>query len=113
MDVLESTVSHLSSKLGVRVSTERPANPPAEMVTVTRTGGGGGAFTERPRVTVHCWAESEKLAYRLGMRAAEAMFSLPSSDDNIASVTQDSFYSNIYPDGTRRWTGAYVMVCNR
>ena len=32
---------------------------------------------------------------------------------NVADVTQDSLYSNVHPDGTRRWSGAYVITTNR
>ena len=67
---------------------------------------------------VAAWMANREKAARMGVRlrpmdAADAMFSLPSSDDNVAEVTQDSFYSNIYTDGTRRWSGAYVIVTNR
>lgn len=113
MDILLETVSHLSDALDCKVSTERPANPPSEMVTVTRVGGGGSVFLDRPRVAVHAWAGTESAAYRLGMDAADAMFSLPGASPNVAEVSQDSFYSNIYPDGTRRWSGVYVIICNR
>lgn len=41
MDVLKATVDHLAASLDCRVSSERPANPPNEMVTVIRMGGGG------------------------------------------------------------------------
>lgn len=113
MDILLDTVSHLSDSLDCRVATERPANPPGEMVTVTRVGGGGSMFLDSPRVSVHAWAETEAEAYKLGMAAADAMFSLPAHSPDVAEVTQNSFYSNIYPDGTRRWSGVYVVTCNR
>lgn len=113
MDISKAVVAHLSRELGVRVSTERPESPPERMVTVSRTGGGGSAFVERPRVVVHAWDGSESGAYRLAMAAAGAMFSLPAAEANVADVTQDSLYSNTYPDGTRRWTGVYVITCNR
>lgn len=113
MDVMASIVSHLSSELGCMVSTERPANPPKRMVTAIRAGGGGSRFMDTARVVIHAWGQSEKDAYTLGMEAADAMFSLPGAAENVAEVTQDSFYSNIYTDGTRRWSGAYVIVTNR
>ena len=113
MDVLKEIVAGLSSMLDVRVATERPANPPKTMVTVVRTGGGGSRFMDSPRIIVHAWGQSEDEAYKLGREAEQAMFALPSYSDNIAEVTQNSFYSNIYTDGTRRWSGAYVLVCNR
>lgn len=113
MDIMKEVIAHLSSVLDVRVATERPANPPNRLVTVTRTGGGGSVFMDSPRITAHAWAESETQAYLLGMEVAKAMFSLPSASANIAEATQDSFYSNIYPDGTRRWSGSYVLICNR
>lgn len=113
MDISKAIVAHLGSVLGVRVSTERPANPPSRMVTVVRLGGGGGPFDERPGIAIDAWGASESDAYRLAMQASEAMFSLPESADNVVSVEQDSLYSNTYPDGTRRWTGNYSIYCNR
>lgn len=113
MDLMADIVSHLSDSLGCRVSMERPANPPTEMVTVTRVGGGGSRFLERPRIAVHAWAGSESAAYRLGVEVANAMLALPDNYANVAEVSQDSLYSNIYPDGTRRWSGVYVIICNR
>lgn len=113
MDIIKDIVSHLSEQLGTRVATERPANPPKTMVTVTRVGGGGSAFVDSPRVDVHAWAETDMAAYRLAKEAEEAMFSLPAYSDNIAEVSQNSLYSNIYTDGSRRWSAVYVLVCNR
>lgn len=113
MDILASIVSHLSTELGCPVSTERPVNPPSKMVTVIRAGGGGSRFMDTARVLIHTWGSSDSEAYLLGRKAAKAMFSLPAVADNVAEVTQDSFYSNIYTDGTRRWSGAYVIVTNR
>lgn len=113
MDILKAAVAHLSTELGCRVSTERPENPPKEMVTITRVGGGGSRFLDRPRVSVHAWAETETAAYKLATEASKAMFTLQDAYPNIAEVTQDSLYSNIYTDGTRRWSGVYVIICNR
>ena len=113
MDGSKAIVAHLTQELGCRVSTERPASPPDRMVTAVRLGGGGSMFRETSRYAIHAWAASEKDAYKLGMEAAEAMFSLPGSAPNVAHVEQDSFYSNIYPDGSPRWTGAYTIISNR
>lgn len=113
MDVMQEIVAHLATVLDCRVSTERPANPPKKMVTVVRAGGGGSRFTDTARVVIHAWGSTDAEAYQLGRDAAMAMFSLPGAAVDVAEVTQDSFYSNIYTDGTRRWSGAYVIVTNR
>ena len=70
-------------------------------------------FLDRATVTVHAWSTSESGAYSLARKAEDAMFSLPSAADNVAEVTQNSLYSNIYSDGTRRWSGAYIIAYNR
>lgn len=113
MDVAKAIVSHLSDTLGVRVATEMPEKRTLPIVTVVRTGGGGNRFREQARYVIHSWAESESAAYRLALRADEAMYDLDVADVNIAQVSQDSLYSNIYPDGTRRWTGSYIITSNR
>lgn len=113
MDVLKATVDHLAASLDCRVSSERPANPPNEMVTVIRMGGGGSQFIDRARIVVHAWSSSEASAYALARKAEEAMFTLPGAEHDVASVDQDSFYSNIYVDGTRRWSSAYIITTNR
>lgn len=113
MDISKVMVAHLSGALGVRVSTEMPEKRVLPIVTVVRTGGGGNRFRERARYSVHCWAASESAAYKLALAMDEAMYDLDAADPNIALVTQDSLYSNIHPDGTRRWTGTYVITSNR
>lgn len=114
MDILKATISHLSSRLGgVRVSSEAPEHVTTPLVTVMRTGGGGNMFLDRPRMLVHAWGKSEKQALALALEVEQAMFDLPAAEVNVADVTQDSLYSNVYPDGTRRWSGAYVITTNR
>lgn len=113
MDIIKDAIAHLSSELGVRVAAERPEHPDPRMVTVRRLGGGGGQFIDSPRVEVSAWAESFSAAYRLAGQAADAMFTLPAYSANVAEVTQNSFYSNIYTDGSPRWTGVYIIVSNR
>lgn len=113
MDLVRDVVAHLSDDLGVRVAAERPENPDERMVTVRRVGGGGDRFMDTARIDVTVWAESYKAAYILAKLAEESMFGLPAYSANVASVEQNSFYSNTYTDGTPRWTGVYVIVCNR
>lgn len=113
MDLMKDIVAHLSDDLGVRVAAERPEHPDERMATVTRVGGGGDRFTVTARIVIDCWAESYKAAYNLAKLAEESMFDLPAYSVNVASVEQNSFYSNTYTDGTPRWTGVYVIVCNR
>lgn len=114
MDILKATVSHLEASLdGVRVSSEVPEKLTLPLVTVLRTGGGGDMFVDRPRMLVHAWGKTEAQALALARKAEDAMFSLPEAEANVADVTQDSLYSNVHPDGTRRWSGAYVITTNR
>lgn len=113
MDVSKAIVQHLKNALGVRVATERPATALTPLVTIVRGGGGGDRFREQARYSIHAWEKTETEAYKLGMQVADAMFDLPASEVNIANVEQDSFYSNIYEDGTRRWTGVYIITNNR
>lgn len=113
MDLMQSIIAHLTNELDVRVATERPANPPKELVTVVRTGGGGSRFYQNARVVIHAWSTSDLEAYELGTKVADAMFTLPAFAVNVFDVTQNSFYSNIYTDGTRRWSSAFDIAFNR
>lgn len=113
MDLLKAIVPHLSSRLSVKVATERPENAPRNMVIVSRTGGGGSMFDDRASISVESWGESESAAYKLGMAASAAMFDLPASAVNVADVQEDTFYSATLPDGTRRWMGMYTVYTNR
>lgn len=113
MNLLQAIVAHLTNELDVRVATEKPANTKPPFVTVVRNGGGGNEFTDEARISVHCWGRTETEAYELGLLAASAMFQLIAFENNVVSCTQQSFYSNIYTDGTRRWTGVYNIYCNR
>lgn len=113
MNISKVIVAHLRESLGVRVATEMPEKRVLPIVTVVRTGGGGNRFREQARYSIHSWAESEAAAYELALAADEAMYELDAADVNIALVTQESLYSNIYPDGTRRWTGTYTITSNR
>lgn len=114
MDLIKDIVAHLTEELGgVRVATERPANSPKQLVTVVRTGGGGSEFAQTAQVVIATWGESDKDAYNLGRRVADAMFGLPGYSDNVVEVTQNSFYKDTYTDGTRRWSSAYNIYHNR
>lgn len=113
MDLLKAAIDHLDSELPCPVSSERPAEPPVERVTVVRMGGGGSQFVDRARILVHAWSSSDSSAYRLARMAEAAMFTLPGAEHNVAEVLQDSFYSNISADGTRRWSSAYIVTTNR
>lgn len=113
MDIIKDVVAHLSADLGVRVASQRPANPGKRMVTVRRVGGGGSVFRDNPLVEVTAWEESDVAAYKLAELAADSMFTLPAFSANVAEVTRNSFRSDTFMDGTPRWTGVYVIVCNR
>lgn len=113
MDLIQTIVAHLNNVLDVRVATERPANPPEELVTVRLVGSSGAVYFQQARVVIHAWSTSDAKAYRLGKRVADAMFDLPAVADNVVSVTQDSFYPNNYTDGTRRYSSAFVIPFNR
>lgn len=111
--MIADIVAYLTEALGVRVSTSRPVNPPSEMVTVTRTGGVGDRFVDRPLILIHAWGTSDVGACALAERALEAMLEFPDHSDDVSLVTQNSFYTNAYTDGTPRWSVLLECVSNR
>lgn len=111
-DVIAIAINALGKALGIPAYSEKPDSPPREYVTVRRNGGRGDRFTDRPRVTVHCWAKSDARAAQMAYAAADAMLALPDHVDNVAAVEQDSIYSNGIDD-QRRWTASFNVVANR
>ena len=112
MDVLAETVSYLSDRLSMRVRTEAPKTIPKRFVIVRRSGGGGSRFIDNPRLTIHCWDESDAKAGSLCRQVADAMLEAPDYIDNMASISQDTIYQNDL-DGRHRWTVSLVAICNR
>lgn len=59
--VTEAMVAWVAS-MGYRAATRVPKNPPAELVTVERGGGGVRSMVDHPMVAVQCWAPTEERA---------------------------------------------------
>lgn len=111
-DVTPQIVGLLAESLGVRVSTVRPPDAPAEFVMVYRSGGSSTRFVDEPRYLVHAWAGSDLDAARLIQQASDVMLWLPDHIPNVAHATQDTMYRNDL-DGAHRWSAAFVLVVNR
>ena len=111
MDVLAELVSYLNSRIDVPVSTERPANK-KRCVVVRRTGGSGTRFLERPRILVHCWADTDMQAATLAMQVSNAMVEAADHVANISQCTENSRYQNNLDD-QHRWSAAFDLVTNR
>ena len=62
--VTEAFVSHLLS-LGYAAYANVPADPPAEFVTVERTGGSVTDLVDHPSLAIQCWAATDEAAERL------------------------------------------------
>ena len=62
--VTEAFVSHLLA-LGHEAYANVPANPPAEFVTVERTGGSVIDLVDHPSLAIQCWAATDEAAERL------------------------------------------------
>ncbi len=78
-DVEAVLVGWLGSELGVRVVTELPAILPAEIIRVSRFGGGRAEFPfDVASVDVDTFAATRRAAIQLGERVAFAlMYDLP------------------------------------
>lgn len=62
--VTEAFVSHLL-QLGYDAYANVPADPPAEFVTVERTGGSVTDLVDHPSLAIQCWAATDEAAERL------------------------------------------------
>lgn len=111
--MLIEIITYLAERLDARVATQRPVDYIGNLVTVVRSGGGGDRFTDRPRLSLHCWAGSDLAALQLAEATAALMLEAPDHIANLARVDQDSFYANPYTDGTPRYTVSVELVTNR
>lgn len=120
MWLLEELVTYLKDTLNVPVSTTMPvdrtgntANVRQDMVTIVWNGGGGTRFVEQPRISFHAWSTEDIKAAQLLDRVIKALDTAPEYITNLGQATQNSRYSNVYVDGTPRWTAVYVFVTNK
>lgn len=120
MWLIEDLIAYLKGELGVPVSTTMPvdrkgdtATVKTDMVTVVWDGGNGNLFLERPRITFHAWSTEDIKAAQLLDRVIQALDVSPDYITNLAQATQNSRYSNVYIDGTPRWSAVYVFVTNK
>lgn len=120
MWLLEQLVAYLADTLGVPVSTTMPVDRTGDkayvkedMLTVVWEGGNGTRFIEQPRISFHAWSTSDIGAARLLDRAIRALDACPAYLVNVGEATQNSRYSNVYVDGTPRWTAVYVFIVNK
>lgn len=64
----------LQAALGLPVSVETPQERPTKWVQLEPAGGEGDeTWAARPRVILHCWAETNRDAYLLGQQARAAV----------------------------------------
>lgn len=110
---LPEVISYLNETLGIRVSTTAPEKVTKPIVTVVYTGGQSDGFVERPSCVFHAWANTDLEAMQLIYQVADALFALPGHSNNIARAEQNSIYSNVYTDGTPRWSATFDFVTNR
>lgn len=121
MWLIEDLIAYLSEALDVPVSTSMPvdikntdsAKVKNDQVTVVWDGGSGTRFLERPRITFHAWSTTDIKAAQLCERVVRALDEAPDHLANVGTATQNSRYTNVYVDGTPRWTCVYVFVVNK
>lgn len=120
MWLIEELIAYLKEVLGVKVSTTMPvdrkgdtASVHSDMVTVVWDGGSGTRFVEQPRITFHAWSTQDIKAATLLDKVIDALDAAPDYITNLAQATQNSRYSNVYVDGTPRWSAVYVFTTNK
>lgn len=111
--MLLEIITYLAERLDARVATQRPVDYIGQLVTVVRSGGAGDRFTDRPRLSLHCWADSDLAALGLAEDTARLMLEAPDHIENLAHAEQAGFYANPYTDGTPRYTVSVELVTNR
>lgn len=80
-DLEAELVTHLSSTLGVPVSTRVPTERPESFVRVTRVGGTRrDRFRDAGMVVVDCWADTSPAAAELAQLARAHVYNLPDAE---------------------------------
>ena len=73
-DVIGAVRGYLESQLpGAPCYGEVPAGAPADFMTVERTGGPRGPYSDEPNLAVQAWSDEDWRAYGLALEAASAL----------------------------------------
>lgn len=98
-DVVDSTCKYLESRLpGAPCFPEKPSAAPADFVTVERTGGQRGAFSDSPNLAVQAWSDEDWRAYGLALEAADALSRMWEMVDEVCRVEVGGIYRFPDPD---------------
>ena len=108
MNVLETTIAYLASKLDVPVSADVPMTRPPSFVAVDMPGSSLTLVDESASLTIQAWGD------RLGVEdlaesVCDAMLAMPSEVDSIMSVEVQKSY---YPALTGEKSPRYVISCD-
>lgn len=115
MDAEVTVRQWLASQLSVPVSTEVPANRPAEFVTVERSGGPITDVRDKALLTIECWSTSRTNAGTLAHTVCDSLIAGSISHPQIASADINSIVNNPDPaSGQARFqiTAIVVVVLN-
>ena len=109
--VTEAFVSHLLA-LGHDAYANVPADPPAEFVTVERTGGAVTDLVDHPSIAIQCWAATDEAAERLA-NAVRAQIVTGTRPSGVTRVAVDSGPYRFYDEYTRcpRYQMALDATC--
>ena len=98
-DVVDSTCKYLESRLpGAPCFPEKPSAAPADFVTVERTGGQRGAFSDSPNLAVQAWSDEDWRAYGLALEAADALSRMWEMVDEVCRAEVGSGFIPIVSD---------------
>lgn len=115
VDIEAEVARFLCEATGADAFLDVPADHPGEMLTVERTGGGGG-FLEPVYLDVDCWAPVGKGGRKLAQALAERVKAAVASLEDIPCVfgpEVENAYKNPDPDtGRKRYTVQVTLfVC--
>lgn len=109
MNVLETTIAHLSGELGVPVAASVPATRPDAFATVERGGGAVSEYDDRAALTVQVWHRDRLALEALAERACDALLSMPRDVDGVMRVEVQKSY---YPEQVGGYWPRYVVACD-
>lgn len=114
-DIEAEVARHLCGATGADAFLDVPAGHHGEMLTVMRTGGGGG-FLEPVYLDVDCWAPEGKGGRKQAQALAEKVkAAVPTLEDieDVYGPTVENTYKNPDPDtGRKRYTvQVELFVC--
>ncbi len=114
MDSLERTIRYLRASTGLHVSQDTAHNRKSyeQHIEVSRTGGPTGLFLDEPAFLVDCYAKSGADAYALALSVVDYLLDFPHHDEKVSDVAINSFYKNMWTDGSPCYSVAVLMVVN-